>query len=175
MATVSPARKGRGGSVVRFILLMMFEMRASVMPDSTRRPPTARLRGVHCRTSVFRNGSCGKAWHIARCTILLNVRAALPLILPCGWSGQGQRGAAWLAMQSNYDLAQAMKRQQQPLRPLDDKAAQPPKIWLDTVRFWWLAPKTERGRLHRATGETGWPSWPHPPSCLPFRGRRSCW
>ncbi|XHE11860.1 HigA family addiction module antitoxin [Agrobacterium deltaense] len=30
---------------------------------------------------------------------------------------------AWLAMQSNYDLAQAMKREQPPVRPLDDKAA----------------------------------------------------
>ncbi len=29
---------------------------------------------------------------------------------------------AWLAMQSNYDLAQAMKREQPPVRPLDDKA-----------------------------------------------------
>ncbi|HBT67253.1 MAG TPA: addiction module antidote protein, HigA family [Agrobacterium sp.] len=28
---------------------------------------------------------------------------------------------AWLAMQSNYDLAQAMKREQPPVRPLDDK------------------------------------------------------
>jgi len=26
-------------------------------------------------------------------------------------------------MPSNYDLAQVMKRQQQPVRPLDDKAA----------------------------------------------------
>ena len=30
---------------------------------------------------------------------------------------------AWLAMQSNYDLAQAMKREQPPVRPLDDRAA----------------------------------------------------
>lgn len=30
---------------------------------------------------------------------------------------------AWLAMQSNYDLAQVMKREQPPVRPLDDKAA----------------------------------------------------
>jgi addiction module HigA family antidote len=30
---------------------------------------------------------------------------------------------AWLGMQSNYDLAQAMKREQPPVRPLDDKAA----------------------------------------------------
>jgi addiction module HigA family antidote len=30
---------------------------------------------------------------------------------------------AWLAMQSNYELAQAMKREQPPIRPLDDKAA----------------------------------------------------
>ena len=30
---------------------------------------------------------------------------------------------AWLAMQANYDLAQAMARQQPPVRPLDDKAA----------------------------------------------------
>lgn len=30
---------------------------------------------------------------------------------------------AWLAMQSNYDLAQAMKREQPPVRRLDDRAA----------------------------------------------------
>ncbi|WP_149740891.1 HigA family addiction module antitoxin [Rhizobium sp. NFACC06-2] len=30
---------------------------------------------------------------------------------------------AWLATQSNYDLAQAMKREQPPVRPLDDRAA----------------------------------------------------
>ena len=30
---------------------------------------------------------------------------------------------AWLAMQSNYDLAQAKKREQPPVRPLDDRAA----------------------------------------------------
>ena len=30
---------------------------------------------------------------------------------------------AWLAMQSNYDLAQAMERDQPPVRPLDTKAA----------------------------------------------------
>ena len=30
---------------------------------------------------------------------------------------------AWLAMQSNYDIAQAMKREQPPVRPLDDRAA----------------------------------------------------
>ena len=30
---------------------------------------------------------------------------------------------AWRAMQSNYDLAQAMKREQPPVRPLDDRAA----------------------------------------------------
>ncbi|MFK0207300.1 HigA family addiction module antitoxin [Agrobacterium sp. NPDC090283] len=30
---------------------------------------------------------------------------------------------AWLAMQSNYDLAQAMKREQPPVRPLDDRVA----------------------------------------------------
>lgn len=29
---------------------------------------------------------------------------------------------AWLAMQSNYDLAQAMKWEQPPVRPLDDGA-----------------------------------------------------
>ncbi|NTJ42571.1 HigA family addiction module antidote protein [Agrobacterium larrymoorei] len=30
---------------------------------------------------------------------------------------------AWLAMQANYDLAQAMAREQPPVRPLDDRAA----------------------------------------------------
>ncbi|NTF07605.1 HigA family addiction module antidote protein [Agrobacterium rubi] len=30
---------------------------------------------------------------------------------------------AWLAMQANYDLAQAMARHQPPIRPLTDKAA----------------------------------------------------
>ncbi|PXA90620.1 addiction module antidote protein, HigA family [Caulobacter sp. D4A] len=30
---------------------------------------------------------------------------------------------AWLSMQANYDLAQAMERQQPPVRPLDTKAA----------------------------------------------------
>lgn len=30
---------------------------------------------------------------------------------------------AWLAMQSNYDLAQAMEREQPPVRPLDYRAA----------------------------------------------------
>lgn len=30
---------------------------------------------------------------------------------------------AWLSMQANYDLAQAMEREQPPVRPLDIKAA----------------------------------------------------
>jgi addiction module HigA family antidote len=30
---------------------------------------------------------------------------------------------AWLSMQANYDLAQAMEREQPPVRPLDTKAA----------------------------------------------------
>ncbi|CDN47695.1 HigA family addiction module antitoxin [Neorhizobium galegae] len=30
---------------------------------------------------------------------------------------------AWLSMQANYDLAQAMEREQPPVRPLDPKAA----------------------------------------------------
>jgi addiction module HigA family antidote len=33
------------------------------------------------------------------------------------------KARAWLAMQANYDLAQAMARKQPPVRPLDDKAA----------------------------------------------------
>ena len=30
---------------------------------------------------------------------------------------------AWLSMQANYDLAQAMEREQPPVKPLDNKAA----------------------------------------------------
>jgi antitoxin HigA-1 len=30
---------------------------------------------------------------------------------------------AWMSMQANYDLAQAMEREQPPVRPLDTKAA----------------------------------------------------
>ncbi|QCM10375.1 HigA family addiction module antidote protein [Agrobacterium tumefaciens] len=54
---------------------------------------------------------------------VLNERAGISPDLALRLERAGVSTArAWLAMQSNYDLAQAMKREQPPVRPLDDKA-----------------------------------------------------
>lgn len=55
---------------------------------------------------------------------VLNARAGVSPDLAVRLERAGVSTArAWLAMQSNYDLAQAMKREQPPVRPLDDRAA----------------------------------------------------
>ncbi|MDO3442213.1 HigA family addiction module antitoxin [Agrobacterium sp. V1] len=55
---------------------------------------------------------------------VLNARAGVSPDLAVRLERAGVSTArAWLAMQSNYDLAQAMKREQPPVRPLDDRTA----------------------------------------------------
>ena len=55
---------------------------------------------------------------------VLNARAGVSPDLAVRLERAGVSTArAWLAMQSNYDLAQAMKREQPPVRPVDDRAA----------------------------------------------------
>ncbi|MBW6420136.1 HigA family addiction module antidote protein [Rhizobium sp. XQZ8] len=55
---------------------------------------------------------------------VLNGRAAISPDLAVRLERAGVNTArAWLSMQANYDLAQAMKREQPPVRPLSTKAA----------------------------------------------------
>ena len=55
---------------------------------------------------------------------VLHGRAAISSDLALRLERAGASTArAWLAMQANFDLAQAMQRQQPDVQPLDDKAA----------------------------------------------------
>jgi len=55
---------------------------------------------------------------------VLNGRAAISPDLAVRLERAGVSTArAWLSMQANYELAQAMEREQPPVRPLDTKAA----------------------------------------------------